>query len=115
ARAAAGHGQPAGAAEPHVKARVVVYALLTLYALISLYPFLLMVSGALKDSKEILLDGHLIPSNPTFGTLAHTWSELHFFTYFGNSLIVTGFTTLGVLVVYSLAGYGFAVLRFPGS
>ena len=97
-----------------MRARILVYTLLACYALISLYPFLLMVSGALKDSREILLDGHFIPSAPTLSTLARTWSELHFFTYFGNSLIVTGFTTLGVLVVYSLAGYAFAVLRFPG-
>ncbi|WP_198047479.1 carbohydrate ABC transporter permease [Kutzneria sp. 744] len=97
-----------------MKARVIVYALLTAYAVLSLYPFLLMVSGALKDAAEIRLDGHLIPSDPTLSTLARTWNELHFFTYFGNSLIVTGLTTVGVLVVYSLAGYAFAVLRFPG-
>jgi multiple sugar transport system permease protein len=95
-------------------ARVIVYLLLIIYALISLYPFLLMISGALKDDKEILLDGHLVPHNPTLSTLSHTWSELDFLRYFGNSLEVTGFTTLGVLVVYSLAGYAFAVLRFPG-
>ena len=98
-----------------MKARVVMYVMLVAYALISLYPFLLMVSGALKDSKEILQDGHFIPSSPTLSTLVSTWSDLHFFTYFGNSLIVTGFTTVGVLVVYSLAGYAFAVLRFPGN
>jgi len=53
-------------------ARVIVYLLLTIYALISLYPFLLMISGALKDDKEILLDGHLVPHNPTLSTLSHT-------------------------------------------
>lgn len=95
-------------------ARVIVYLMLTAYALISLYPFLLMVSGALKDDKEILLDGHLIPHNPTLSTLDNTWNQLDFLRYFGNSLEVTGFTTLGVLVIYSLAGYAFAVLRFPG-
>jgi ABC-type glycerol-3-phosphate transport system permease component len=95
-------------------ARVVTYLLLTVYAVISLYPFALMVSGALKDDKEILLDGHLIPHNPTLSTLNRTWNELDFLRYFGNSLVVTGATTLGVLVVYSLAGYAFGVLRFPG-
>jgi ABC-type glycerol-3-phosphate transport system permease component len=88
--------------------------LLTVYAAVSLYPFALMVSGALKDDKEILLDGHLVPHNPTLSTLGHTWTELDFLRYFGNSLQVTGFTTLGVLVIYSLAGYAFGVLRFPG-
>lgn len=95
-------------------ARVIVYLMLTVYALISLYPFLLMISGALKDDKEILLDGHLVPHNPTLSTLDNTWNQLDFLRYFGNSLEVTGFTTIGVLIIYSLAGYAFAVLRFPG-
>ena len=96
------------------RARLVTYLLLTVYAAISLYPFALMISGALKDDKEILLDGHLVPHNPTLSTLGRTWNELDFLRYFGNSLEVTGFTTLGVLVIYSLAGYAFGVLRFPG-
>ncbi|HEY4022979.1 MAG TPA: carbohydrate ABC transporter permease [Pseudonocardiaceae bacterium] len=94
--------------------RVITYLILVIYALISLYPFALMVSGALKNNQEIRLDGHLIPQQPTLATLAHTWTELHFFSYFTNSLEVTGFTTLGVLVIYSLAGYAFGVLDFPG-
>jgi multiple sugar transport system permease protein len=99
---------------PGRAARTITYLMLIVYAGISLYPFALMVSGALKDDKEILLDGHLIPHHPTLSTLSHTWSELDFLRYFGNSLEVTGFTTLGVVAIYSLAGYAFAVLRFPG-
>ncbi|MCW2875848.1 carbohydrate ABC transporter permease [Actinacidiphila oryziradicis] len=94
--------------------RTVVYALLTGYALISAYPFLWMVSGAFKNSREVLSGGHLIPHHPTLATLAQTWSQLHFLRYFGNSLIITLGTTVGVLLVYSLAGYAFGVLDFPG-
>jgi ABC-type glycerol-3-phosphate transport system permease component len=94
--------------------RVITYLILLVYALISLYPFALMVSGALKNNQEIRVDGHLIPHQPTLSTLANTWTELHFFSYFTNSLEVTGITTLGVLVIYSLAGYAFGVLNFPG-
>lgn len=94
--------------------RLITYAVLVIYALISLYPFALMVSGALKNNQEIRIDGHLIPHQPTLSTLVNTWSQLHFFSYFLNSIEVTGFTTLGVLVIYSLAGYAFGVLNFPG-
>lgn len=94
--------------------RLITYAVLAIYALISLYPFALMVSGALKNNQEIRVDGHLIPHQPTLATLVDTWSQLHFFSYFLNSVEVTGFTTLGVLVIYSLAGYAFGVLNFPG-
>ncbi|MEU6432086.1 carbohydrate ABC transporter permease [Microbispora sp. NPDC046973] len=95
-------------------ARLLAYAGLAGYALVSLYPFLWMVSGALKDRLEILRGGGLIPEAPTFATLTSTWSRLHFFDYFLNSLKVTGLTVAGVLVVYSLASYAFAVLDFPG-
>ncbi|MEV4539603.1 carbohydrate ABC transporter permease [Asanoa sp. NPDC049518] len=94
--------------------RVVPFLLLTAYAAISLYPFVWMVSGAFKDRLEVLSGGHLVPRRPTLETLADTWSRLHFFDYFLNSLQVTGLTVLGVLVVYSLAGYAFAMIEFPG-
>ncbi|HTF10396.1 MAG TPA: carbohydrate ABC transporter permease [Asanoa sp.] len=93
---------------------LVAYLALTVYAAVSLYPFAWMVSGAFKDRLEILEGGHLVPHRPTLATLVDTWSRLHFFDYFLNSLKVTGLTVLGVLVVYSLAGYAFAMIEFPG-
>ncbi|MCE7002765.1 carbohydrate ABC transporter permease [Kibdelosporangium philippinense] len=98
-----------------MKARVIAYVLLGVYALISLYPFAWMVSGAFKDRKEVLEGGNLIPDRPTLDTFATTWGELDFLPYFVNSLLVTVATVIGVLVVYSLASYAFAVLKFPGS
>jgi multiple sugar transport system permease protein len=95
-------------------ARIAAYVALAVYAVISVYPFLWMVSGAFKSRTEILQGGNLIPRNPTLDTLVTTWSQLHFVEYFGNSLLITGSTVIGVLVVYSLASYAFAVLNFPG-
>ena len=94
--------------------RFVAYTVLAVYAVISLYPFAWMVSAAFKDSAEVVEGGHLVPHRPTLSTIAHAWGELDFLRYFGNSLVVTAGTTLGVLMVYSLASYAFAVLRFPG-
>ncbi|MGS2646838.1 ABC transporter permease subunit [Streptosporangium sp. LJ11] len=94
--------------------RTVARTALVAYALISLYPFLWMLSGAFKTREEILRGGNLIPANPTLDTLVDTWSRLNFFDYFLNSLQVTAMTVAGVLVVYSLASYAFAVLDFPG-
>jgi multiple sugar transport system permease protein len=97
-----------------VRARALAYAMLGVYALISLYPFAWMVSGAVKDGREVLRGGQLIPDRPTLDTFARTWNELDFPRYFANSLVVTAATVVGVLVVYSLASYAFAVLQFPG-
>ena len=97
-----------------MKARVIAYVILAICTVVSVYPFAWMVSGAFKNSTDVLQGGQLIPAHPTLSTFAHTWGELDFVRYFGNSLLVTAGTTFGVLVVYSLAGYAFAVLRFPG-
>lgn len=94
--------------------RLVAYLALTVYAAVSLYPFAWMVSAAFKDRLEVLEGGHLVPRRPTVDTLVDTWSRLHFFDYFLNSLKVTGLTVLGVLAVYSLASYAFAMIDFPG-
>jgi multiple sugar transport system permease protein len=97
-----------------IAVRAVVGLLLVLYAAVSLYPFLWMVSAAFKDQYEVIRGGHLIPHHPTLQTLVQTWNELHFFDYFLNSLKVTGLTVVLVLIIYSMAGYAFAVLPFPG-
>jgi multiple sugar transport system permease protein len=94
--------------------RVAAYTVLGVYAAISLYPFAWMVSAAFKDDREIAAGGNLLPDNPSLSAFLHTWRELDFLRYFTNSLLVTGATTVGALVVYSLASYAFAVLRFPG-
>ncbi|MFC6016492.1 carbohydrate ABC transporter permease [Plantactinospora solaniradicis] len=97
-----------------VIARTVVALLLAGYAVVSLYPFLWMVSAAFKTQQEVIAGGHLVPRDPTLGTLVDTWNRLHFFDYFVNSLQVTVATTVGVVVIYSAASYAFAVLHFPG-
>jgi multiple sugar transport system permease protein len=95
-------------------ARAVVGVLLAGYGLVSVYPFLWMVSAAFKDQVEVVRGGHLLPDHPTLQTFADTWNELHFFDFFLNSLLVTGYTVVLTLVIYAAAGYAFAVLRFPG-
>lgn len=103
-----------GAGARRIAARTVVGVLLAAYGLVSVYPFLWMVSAAFKDQIEVVRGGHLIPDNPTLQTFTDTWNELHFFDFFLNSLLVTGYTVVLTLVIYAAAGYAFAVLRFPG-
>lgn len=97
-----------------VVARVVIGVLLAGYAVVSLYPFLWMLSAAFKTQEEVVAGSGLIPQHPTLGTIVDTWNRLNFFDYFLNSAKVTLLTTLGVVVIYSLAAYAFSVIDFPG-
>lgn len=90
------------------------YGALIVYTLLSIFPFLWMVSASLKESTEVYQNPSLIPWNPRLDTLIKTWNNLNFFTHFLNTLFLTVIVVVGILVIYSLAGYGFAVLPFRG-
>ena len=91
------------------------YIVLTLYALLSLYPFLWMISSALKSNQEVLASHSLIPSQVRFDIVINTWDQLNFFKYFTNSVIITVLVVIGIVLIYSMAGFGFARTKFVGS
>jgi ABC-type glycerol-3-phosphate transport system permease component len=73
-----------------------------------------MVSATMKDRIEVMTSSSLIPQHPSFTTLIETWQKLDFFPHFRNSLFLSTIVILGSIILYSLAGYGFAVLPFKG-
>lgn len=93
---------------------VISYLILTMYAILSMYPFLWMVSSALKSNQEVLTNRSLIPEVIRWDVIVDTWKQLNFFQYFFNSLTVSILSVVGIVLVYSLAGYGFAMTKFWG-
>ncbi|HEY3290738.1 MAG TPA: carbohydrate ABC transporter permease [Anaerolineae bacterium] len=91
------------------------YIVLTFYALLSLYPFLWMISSALKSNQEVLASHSLIPDQLRFDIIINTWNQLNFFRYFVNSVVVTVCVVLGIILIYAMAGFGFARTKFVGS
>lgn len=90
------------------------HAVLIAYALICLYPFLWMLSSSLKSNQEVLGSQSLLPSQVRFDIIVQVWSQLSFWKYFMNSMIISLVVVLGIILVYSLAGYGFAKTSFWG-
>lgn len=90
------------------------YLLLLIYLVISMYPFLWMISSALKDNTEALTSTSLIPRQIHLDVLIDVWNRLDFWKYFMNSLLISIPVLVGVILVYSLAGYGFAKTNFWG-
>lgn len=93
--------------------RTLVVVLLVVYAAVSVFPFLVMVGGALKTNKQVLTDPLPFTSVPTFQTLVDTFQALNVPTLLLNSLVIAVGSCLLILVIFPLAGYAFAVLRFP--
>ncbi|MCK2216039.1 carbohydrate ABC transporter permease [Actinomadura sp. ATCC 31491] len=96
-------------------ARRTAYVLLTAGAAAWLAPFAWMVLGSAKTQDEIFADPPTWwPRSPTGGNFARWLTELHFGTFFGNSLLVAVLTVLGNLLFCSMAGYALAKMDFAG-
>lgn len=90
------------------------YLALSIITLIVLVPIVIMVFGALKTRGEMFAHPYTLPIPAhweNFGVILKTPS---FWTMLLNSLIVALGTTLGVLVVCSLASFVFARMQFRG-
>lgn len=90
-------------------------AALIIAALVMLTPMLWMLGLSIKPNVELLRDTNSVFEPPyTLQNYADILRGSGVFRWLINSLIVSLTTTLGVLTLSSLAGYGFARLNFPG-
>lgn len=89
------------------------YLLLTLFLVSALAPGYLMVSGSLKTQEQFLDSPWGLPSPLSFDAYiraAHAGLPL----WFVNTIIVTGASVVGVIVIAALAAWGFAHWAFHG-
>ena len=88
-----------------VKARPVSrHGLLWMLIALTLFPFVLMVLTSFKDNAEFYNEffGVALPLHPE--NYARAWAEIS--PYMLNSVIVTGLTTAGVVMLSALTGAG---------
>ncbi|MEU4224798.1 carbohydrate ABC transporter permease [Nonomuraea sp. NPDC026600] len=90
-------------------------AALAIGCLIWIYPFLWMVAASLKTSAEVFTKGlDLLPGNPQWENYERAWEDARFGKYLLNTVIVTVFTVLVVVVRCAMAGYVIARHEFRG-
>lgn len=78
-------------------------------------PFIYMVSVAFtRYAYELPYPPRMVPLNPTFENFVRAWTSNNFGLYATNSLIVAAATVVGVVIICSLSGYGFARFEFAG-
>lgn len=79
------------------------------------YPFLWMVSAALKDPIEVFQSGlQLLPKHFRWENFKRAWVDADFSTYLINTVLVTVFTVIIVVVRTAMAGYVLARYSFYG-
>lgn len=92
--------------------KLFLHLILIILALSMIFPFVMMFLISLSGNEHIFTDYKNI--NLTFAAYKNVFSSIPVVRYFLNSLIVALFTTLGQVIVASLAGYGFARTDFRG-
>lgn len=84
-----------------------------LLALSCLYPIYFALNNALKTDKGYILNRFSIVTDPTVQNFINAWNRSHLGDYFFNSVVTTAGAVALLLIVSSLAGFAFAMLRFP--
>ena len=96
--------------------KMAAYILLSLGALIMIVPFLWMLSTSLKDQQQLFAwPPNWIPNPFVWSNYSEVFSKINFSLYGLNTLKITVAVTIGRLILCSMAGYGFARMKFPGN
>ncbi|NPV09641.1 MAG: carbohydrate ABC transporter permease [Anaerolineae bacterium] len=94
---------------------VVVYSLLGLLVVFMIGPYLFIFGTAFKETYTLVsIPPKIIPDQPTLENFRSIFSTMPFGRWFLNSTVVATASTLGTLLVCSMAGYTFAKKDFYG-
>lgn len=96
---------------------ITLYAVLSVYALIAVFPLLWMLATSLKGPTDLFrIPPDLLPAltKQSLANYENVWTRRDFFSYFRNSMIVSGLAATGQVITCALAGYAFARLPMRG-
>ena len=80
-----------------------------------LLPLLIMALWAFKTTGEIFGAPFALPSRLNLGNFSTILEGTRFFTYLGNSLLITGASIAAIVTLGTMAAYGVSRYQFPGS
>ena len=91
------------------------YLTLILGSFIMVIPFIWMILTSFKTYKEtVSLPIQWLPAEWKFDNYATVLNKLDFLRYYGNTIVVTILTVVGMTFFASLAAFTFARMKFPG-
>ncbi len=94
---------------------VIKYSHILGISFIALGPFMWLVLTSLKDIQEVYNPGQILPTQFRISNYVEVLEAVPLGTNFLNSLIVASTTTLFVVVIGAMAGYGFSRFGFRGN
>jgi multiple sugar transport system permease protein len=100
-----------------VRDTVIFHAVVIFIGFFMLYPLLWMFLGSFKPTTE-LGSISLIPKHFSLDNFARGWrynGSTSFTAFYKNSFIITGFSTVGAVLMSSLTAFGFSRINFRGN
>jgi putative chitobiose transport system permease protein len=100
--------------------RFLTYAVLLLIAVFALFPFVWTLAISLTDKTVVSgvsiydFPRSLLPKAVTFQNFVEVFTVFNLGKYLWNSIVISGFTVIGTLLVSLLAAYPLSKLEFPG-
>ena len=98
----------------HTILKILLNAFFVILALIILLPMAWMILNSLKTNQELFRDSLALPAVPQFKNWINAWNQ-GLYKYFGNSLIVSGSSLIGILIFSSFLAYGLTRFKAKGS
>lgn len=89
--------------------------LMILFTVIFLYPLFWNLMSAFKTNAEYLTDPYALPAALNLDNFVAAWQKANIAAYFGNSIFVTVFSTVLLLLLVIPISYVLARYRFAGS
>lgn len=93
---------------------VVLWTFLIIVAIFTLFPVLMTVLGSFKTNIELTAGATIFPKQWQFSNYFEAWRGANFSLYTWNSLLVSGASTIGALLVATMAGYVVDRRNFAG-
>ncbi len=91
-----------------------IYLCIILVIYFYLYPIFWELSTSLKEPSEVFSGYNLIPKKISLESYILAWTRFNINIYLVNTILVSGFITLGTILSCSLSGFAFSQLKFPG-
>lgn len=92
----------------------ILYIILIVHLIFTGYPFVWMVISSFKSNKEYFANPWGLPSEWKFSNYVDAWNQ-GISQYLFNSLYITVFSVVGLLLVATLIGFYLSVRPFKGS
>lgn len=95
--------------------RTLLYITVILVSIIILYPYFAMFCTALKSRAEIFsMHGTILPVQAVWSNFADIWNRAPMVSYFLNSLLIAGGSTVIAMICGIPAAYALARMKFKG-